>query len=150
MSYEQLRKGRFSQAGQVYFVAVALHRRHTEIFRDFYSARLLVRQMRQLHEQQALHSLAWVIMPDHLHWLFQLGAGQTLAQTMQQLKGRSARAINRFRKSDGRLWQTGYFDHALRSEADLPDVARYIVANPLRAGLVSSVRDYPHWDAEWL
>jgi len=29
-------------------------------------------------------------------------------------------------------------------------VARYIVANPLRAGLVESVRDYPHWDAIWL
>ncbi|MFV3290267.1 transposase, partial [Pseudomonas sp. NY11955] len=29
-------------------------------------------------------------------------------------------------------------------------VARYIVANPIRAGLVSRVGDYPHWDAVWL
>ena len=33
---------------------------------------------------------------------------------------------------------------------DLRELARYVVANPLRAGLVQSLRDYPHWDAEWL
>ena len=32
----------------------------------------------------------------------------------------------------------------------LRDVARYIVANPLRAGLVERVGDYPYWDAVWL
>jgi hypothetical protein len=29
-------------------------------------------------------------------------------------------------------------------------LARYIVANPLRAGLVEHLGDYPHWDAVWL
>jgi putative transposase len=29
-------------------------------------------------------------------------------------------------------------------------VARYIVANPLRAGLVNRVEDYSHWDSIWL
>ncbi|MFP3408382.1 transposase, partial [Pseudomonas sp. SIMBA_065] len=48
------------------------------------------------------------------------------------------------------IWQPGYQDHALRREERLVHVARYIVANPLRAGLVKSVRDYPHWDAVWL
>jgi putative transposase len=32
----------------------------------------------------------------------------------------------------------------------LRNLARYVVANPLRAGLVDSIRDYPHWDAVWL
>jgi hypothetical protein len=34
--------------------------------------------------------------------------------------------------------------------ADLQSVARYIVANPLRAGLVKHLGDYPLWDAIWL
>jgi hypothetical protein len=29
-------------------------------------------------------------------------------------------------------------------------LARYVVANPVRAGLVQRVGQYPHWDAIWL
>jgi putative transposase len=50
----------------------------------------------------------------------------------------------------GRIWQDGFHDHALRKEEAVIDAARYIVANPLRAGLVGSVKDYSHWDAIWL
>ena len=42
------------------------------------------------------------------------------------------------------------YDHALRADEDVLAAARYIVANPLRAGLVGSIRDYPFWDAVWL
>ena len=48
------------------------------------------------------------------------------------------------------IWQGGFHDHALRQEDDVREVARYIVANPLRAGLVEQLADYPHWDAVWL
>ena len=48
------------------------------------------------------------------------------------------------------VWQKGYFDRALRYEEDLKAAARYIIANPLRAGLVAQVGDYPLWDAIWL
>jgi hypothetical protein len=48
------------------------------------------------------------------------------------------------------VWQTSFHDHALRREEDVLSVARFVVANPLRAGLVKSLRDYPHWDAVWL
>jgi hypothetical protein len=38
----------------------------------------------------------------------------------------------------------------LRSDDDLQDMARYVVANPLRAGLVARIGDYPFWNAVWL
>ncbi|MNO00306.1 hypothetical protein D3C81_2201730 [compost metagenome] len=70
---------------------------------------------------------------------------------MQRLKSRSAIAINRLTGNIGRpLWQRGFHDHALRREEDLAAVARYVVANPLRAKLVPRLGDYPHWDAVWL
>jgi REP element-mobilizing transposase RayT len=47
-------------------------------------------------------------------------------------------------------WQEGFHDHALRREEDLRDIARYIVLNPVRAGLVRNIREYPLWDAVWL
>ena len=42
--------------------------------------------------------------------------------------------------------------HASAREAALRliDVARYVIANPKRAGLVERVGDYPYWDAIWL
>ena len=52
--------------------------------------------------------------------------------------------------SQGGLWQRGYHDRALRRDEDLKAAARYIVMNPLRAGLVKRPGDYPLWDAVWL
>lgn len=49
-----------------------------------------------------------------------------------------------------RVWQRGFHDRALRQEEDLIATARYVVANPLRAGLVDRIGDYPWWDAVWL
>ncbi|MEE4463301.1 IS200/IS605 family transposase, partial [Azotobacter chroococcum] len=43
-----------------------------------------------------------------------------------------------------------YHDRAARSVDDLRAMARYIVANPVRAGIVETVGDYPLWDAAWL
>jgi len=102
-----------------------------------------------VHEQDIAHSLAWVVMPDHLHWLFELRQG-TLASVMQRVKSRSGIALNKITGGSGRIWQLGYHDMAVRYEDQLKDFARYIVANPLRAGLVSSIRDYPLWDCKWL
>ena len=46
--------------------------------------------------------------------------------------------------------QRDFYDHAVRNDEALFEIARYIVANPLRAKLVDSVADYPHWYARWL
>jgi len=149
MPYADLLKGRISMVGQVYLVTTVTHRR-IRWFDNLDCSRLLVTEMRLLHETHVLQSLAWVIMPDHLHWLLALGEGSALGETMRRLKGRSAKSINRSSHKNGSVWQHGYHEHALRAEEDIADVARYIVANPLRAGLVTSLADYPLWDAAWL
>jgi hypothetical protein len=43
-----------------------------------------------------------------------------------------------------RLWQEGYYDRVLRAEEDALEVARYVVSNPVRAGLCTDVREYPY------
>jgi putative transposase len=149
MSFNELRKGRHSEPGNVYFVtATTLDRQ--QWFAQFDLARLLIVEMKRLHDEAAVESLAWAVMPDHVHWLFSLGSALALGPVLNQLKGRSARSINRRLGRNGPFWQAAYYDHALRTDEDLKDVARYIVANPLRAGLVTSLGDYAHWDAAWL
>ena len=150
-----LRKGRYAENNRIYLVTTVTHKRQ-KVFTNFSLARILVDVMRNQHQQQNIDSLAFVIMPDHLHWLFALQNDCSLAKVMHSVKGSSAYKIQKIRREQGeittrqRLWQDGYHDHALRKEEDLQKLARYIVANPLRAGLVKKIADYPLWDAVWL
>ena len=148
MTYNDLRKGRWSSPGHAYALTFVTHARQP-LFAEFMLGRIVVSEMRALHRQGMVDSLAFVVMPDHVHWLVSLDAG-TLDSLMQSLKGRSARRINEARRAAGPVWQAGYHDHALRSDEDLRQQARYIVANPLRAGLTGALGDYPLWDAVWL
>ncbi len=121
------------------------------MFSDYRLGRLVVASLRFLHDRGDVQSLAFVVMPDHLHWLFVLQGPRPLDRVVAALKRESAREINRrLGRSGRRLWQAGYFDRAIRDDEDLQAIARYIVANPLRAGLCASVCDYPLWDAVWL
>ena len=146
---KDLRKGRCSEPGRAYLIT-AVTRDRIPVFNDPGLGRHLVRAMIHQHDTGRVNMLAYVIMPDHLHWLIQLTSKTRLECVMQDVKGYSARQINRMLQREGRLWQPGYHDHALRDEEDLVTTARYIVANPLRAGLVQRLGDYPLWDAIWL
>jgi len=149
MGYSELCKGRASIPQQFYFVTVTTHGR-APWFENLRTGRMVVIEMRKLHSHGDVDSLAWVLMPDHLHWLFQLRNNSKLSGVMRKLKGRSTASIRACQKTSGKFWQRGFHDHAVRGEEDLVAIARYIVANPLRAGLVSSLRDYSLWDAKWL
>ncbi len=81
-------------------------------------------------------------MPDHLHLLVE---GETsvsnLITFVHQLK-QLTEFLHR-RRNHRRLWQQGYYEHVVRNGEATLVVARYILANPVRAGLVHEPRDYP-------
>jgi REP element-mobilizing transposase RayT len=94
--------------------------------------------------------LCWVLMPDHWHGLIELGDRFDLPRVLNRFKASTALEANRSVGRIGAVWSRGFHDHALRAEEDLVSVARYVVLNPVRAGLVRRVWDYPFWDAIWL
>ncbi|MBN0987752.1 REP-associated tyrosine transposase [Amphritea pacifica] len=141
-----LRKGRFSESGRIYLVTFVTHQR-TPIFHDFGCGRIVVSSMRFLTTLS--DTLAYVIMPDHVHWLVELRDG-SLERSVHSLKSFSAKEINKKLGWSGHIWQKGFHDHAIRDEEDLTEIARYIVMNPIRAGLVKSCREYALWDAVWV
>jgi len=140
----RLRLGRVSLPGQPYHIINTAHERHL-LFAAPEVARCVIGEMRRMHEEGWLHSHAWVLMPDHLHWLFTLGERADLSATMNHFKSGSAHAARQRSRALTMVWQTGFFDHGVHSEEDLRAIARYIVANPLRAGLCQNVGDYPWW-----
>ena len=85
---------------------------------------------------------AYCFMPDHAHLLVSLSGEQDLLGFVHRFKGRSTRTFWRC-GGRGKLWQRSFHDHVLRSDEDLQAIARYIIANPVRRGLVQDVRDYP-------
>ncbi|HBC17385.1 MAG TPA: transposase [Alcanivorax sp.] len=139
----RLRAGRYSEAGRVYHVTSVTNGRYP-FFSDNHLASQVCRTLFWSDQSGATSTLCYMLMPDHLHWLFQLEDGASLSKVMLRMKGRSGRLCG------AAVWQKGYHDHAIRKEESILDVARYIVANPLRGGLVRSLRDYPYWNAAWL
>ena len=145
----RLRKGRYSEKGRAYHVTTTTYNR-MPLFQDWRLGRFVVHALRHSQNQNQAETLAFVVMPDHLHWLFMLGNALSLSTLMSRLKGRSGRQVRQTLGAARPTWQHGFYDHAIRRDEDLRATARYIVANPLRAGLVTDIGDYPLWDAVWL
>ncbi len=145
----QLRLGRHSIANQIYHISTATKDR-TPVLGDLRCGRAIVHAFAREQCINNVHTLAYVIMPDHFHWLMRLPEHADLAQSVSNVKSLAARAINRHAKTCGIVWQRGFFDRGIRSNEDLVAVARYIVANPLRAGIVDDIGQYSLWDAVWV
>ena len=86
--------------------------------------------------------IAYCFMPDHLHLLVEgTDPESRLLEFVRIFKQRSS---FHWKKAFGlELWQRGYFERVLRSQESTIDAARYVLANPLRAGMVDAVEDYP-------
>ncbi len=92
------------------------------------------------HEQFAV--AAYCFMPDHLHLLVE---GQTEAADGRRFMTRAKQLSGfAFATSTGeRLWQRYGYERVLRGEDDTRAVIRYILENPVRAGLVTHPSSYP-------
>ncbi len=140
---KNLRIGRFSQANQIYHITFTTKNR-APIFNNFANAHLVTRMLKQSDALQHTSTLAFVVMPDHIHWLFALGSKQQLQHVIKTIKSKVTIKMGQ------PIWQAGFYDHAIRKHEDVIAIARYIIANPIRAGLVARVGDYPHWHVAWL
>lgn len=145
----RLRRGRVSEVGRIYLITATCSNRHS-FFQTLASGRTAVLSMREA--ENLAETLCFVVMPDHIHWLMQLGEGASLDRAVGKVKASTTRRLRALRPelNQIRIWQTGYHDRALRRREDLRVVARYVVANPIRAGLAETIGDFALWDACWL
>jgi len=148
MSSIKLLHGRRSEFGAFYAVTIVTRKRKTP-FLDGAAVECLSRELSVLMNEGRADSLAWVAMPDHLHWLFQLRDG-SLGECVGRFKSRTARSIGSLTGNAESVWQPGYYDHRLRDEDDLLAQARYLIENPLREGLAGRIEDYPFWSCRWI
>lgn len=142
MSSPRLVKGRRSEIGHYYAITSCAFAR-SPLFSDPTAASCVIAELNSADHKGMVTTIAWVVMPNHLHWLFRVEK-DTLSGIVQRIKCASANRINIALQRHGAVWQAGFFDHRIRTENDLELQARYIVENPLRAGIVTSVAEYPY------
>lgn len=147
--HQALRKGRWSETGRAYLVTFTTFERRA-LFRDFHLAMTTCRTIANSVPFDALEMICWVLMPDHFHALLRLSGQVPLSRCVQRIKGRSSMACRKMMRHPARVWARAFHDHAVRDDEDLATLARYVVANPVGAGLVDNVLEYSWWDAEWM
>lgn len=146
--YQRLRAGRHSETGRVYLVTTVVRNRDP-VSRHWLAAQTCANILHNVPRNAPVTTVAWVVMPDHVHWLLQLNQGD-LAGVVRDFKSRAGRRVNGLLDRTSPFWQPGFHDRAVRWEEDVRALARYVVANPLRAGLCEQIGDYPYWNAIWL
>jgi REP element-mobilizing transposase RayT len=110
--------------------------------RDPRVASLVMNALREFNEQQYfLH--AWTVMPNHVHVLFTLEESVKLSSIMQKLKGSTSFQANRLLNRSGRFWQPEYFDRLIRTKRQFEFYLRYILNNPVKAGLCLEASSWP-------
>jgi putative transposase len=98
-------------------------------------------QILQSAAHNAFTVIAYCFMPDHLHLLVEGQSDDSdLIAFAKDLKQRVA--YHYLRAHEGPVWQPGYYERVVRDDEATLTVARYILANPVRAGLVDEPRDY--------
>jgi REP element-mobilizing transposase RayT len=89
--------------------------------------------------------ICYTIMPNHVHLVFELlKNNKGVCKIMQSIKRVSARRSNQFLKKKGKFWQDESYDRLVRDEVELYFVIKYILMNPVEAGLASDWKQWGH------
>ena len=146
--HSQLRKGRISISGAYYSVTLATFNRE-RILTTPGAPDIIFQCFDWLESNQCLEWLCIMIMPDHVHAVFQLHNKQTLSKLIQSFKQFTAKQINAKLARAGSMWQENYYDHGIRRDESLNKIIHYYYENPVRTGLVEQPRDYPYWRCKY-
>ena len=134
---------------QAYFITInSLFRR--PLFLDQDAARAVSRAQGESLIWGSSRCLAWVLMPDRWQGLVVMPAHESLDPLVRRFKAITAKAVDSRFRINGWLWSKGFNERRLEGQQSLLSVARHLVANPVRAGLATSVGSYPYWNSIWL
>jgi len=86
-------------------------------------------------DAQRYRLLAWCVMPNHVHVVLRLFPWQELAEVVHSWKSFTAKQINKTLSQSGALWGREYYDHLVRDGDQLSRIVRYVINNPVKAGL---------------
>jgi putative transposase len=137
--------------GGSYFFTVALAQRSEGLLIDHIE--LLRRAISDVKRELPLEVVAMVVLPEHLHCVWTLPAGDSDYPTRwKKIKALFSRGLpkgerrstSRIAKGERGIWQRRYWEHTLRNEDDLRRHVDYIHFNPVKHGHVHHVKEWPY------
>ena len=142
MSFIAPRLNSFDYRGEYRYSLTFCTLNRERYFEDEENVRVALTQIGRAADVEGFDVPIYCFMPDHFHWLA-IGRSspsqlQRLIKTSKQLTGYAHR-----QRTGTQLWQRSGWDHVLRRDEDTPAVVKYILSNPVRAGLVEREEDYP-------
>ncbi len=102
----------------------------------------LVQNSLLFHHDKKYRLSAWVIMPNHIHFLATPLENIELSQIAHSIKSFTAHEANKLLKRTGQFWQHEPFDRYIRNRKHFVSVVRYIENNPVKSGLCSLPEDW--------
>jgi putative transposase len=116
--------------------------RRQRLFTDAAVVDCVLSQFQHIATKEQFAIAAYCFMPDHVHLLVEgVSKHSDCLRFISRAKQRSGFRYAQSRNN--RLWQRYGYEHVLRNDESTMTVARYILENPVRAGLVKRVEDYP-------
>ena len=101
----------------------------------------------KFHDGKKYDLAAWVIMPNHIHFLVHPFKGVELSEIAHSIKSYTAHEANKILGRSGRFWQVEPFDRYIRNARHYSAVVRYIENNPVKAGLCAKASDWKYSSA---
>ena len=143
---------RATEPGATWFFTVnLLERRGNDLLvREIDRLRACVMTERSL---RPFSILAWVVLPDHMHWLWRLPTGDAdFATRWRRIKtdfslglpASERRSSTRIKRGERGIWQRRYWEHQVRDADDLRRHVDYIHFNPVKHGWAKRTIDWPH------
>jgi putative transposase len=137
------RLANFSYIGRhAYLLTICCFQRH-QVFTDVEFARESVVKLLRTADKFQFALNAYCLMPDHVH-LLPVGEhdDSDMEAFVKSWNTQTGFSWTRRTGSKGTLWQPGYQDEILWSDASRYRAAQYVIMNPVRAGIVGDPADY--------
>ncbi len=146
---------RRDRSGSTYFFTVVTYDRQP-ILCVADSRRALKEVIREVREARPFEVKAWVLLPDHIHCVWELPEGDSDYSVRWALikKGFTKRMtgrietplpnLSRIKRREASVWQRRFWEHRIRDEDDLKRHVDYIHYNPVKHGLVDSPKGWKH------
>ncbi len=132
----------FEYIGTYAYFLTILTKDRDVYFKEAKIVNYLISLLLETAKSERFDVLAYCFMPDHLHLLVTgIDDKSNLKRFMSLFKQKSGYWFKQ--NYDDNLWHISYYDHVLRKEESLENVALYILGNPVRKGLVSDFKEYP-------
>jgi putative transposase len=137
--------------GGTYFFTVNLLDRRTDLLVRHID--ILRTAIADTKRRMPFHIDAWVVLPEHMHCIWTLPAGDAdYAGRMKLLKTLFSKNIPktenisavRAAKGERGIWQRRFWEHTIRDDADYVAHMDYLHFNPVKHGWANTVADWPH------